>query len=191
VNQVQHGGGALDLPAGRPSDEVSSESEVGMNDPTNTPMMPPAPLVGIAAVTENMLKHRWSNVILRYSERGVTDPAEIVNREPELTQSIITERLRAMLRYGLLARFPRPHPSTVIEYRLTSRGRSVLRMLDLIDELDQKEGRSRPVARDVPADPIPERSTAAVNPPSPAPASKGKRPLPSKSSSQSPNRSSS
>jgi len=95
------------------------------------------PLIGTAAVTENMLKRRWSTIILRHLSRGVNTPEEVISREPGLSAAILTERLRAMLRYGLIARFPRPGPSVVVEFRLTARGRKILRILDLIDQLDE------------------------------------------------------
>ena len=41
-------------------------------------------------------------------------------------------------RYGLIARFPRPAPSDVIEYRLTELGRKILEMIDTIDHLDRQ-----------------------------------------------------
>jgi len=101
-------------------------------------MNPSLPRVGIAAITENMLKRKWSAIILRYLEKGVSDPSEITKREVNLSAMVMNERLRTMLRYGLIARFPRPAPSTVIEYRLTPLGRKILEMINAIDRLDQE-----------------------------------------------------
>ncbi len=100
-------------------------------------MNPPLPLVGTAAVTENMLKRRWSAVILRHLDQGMTDPDDVIRCEEGLTASIMSERLRTMLRYGLIARYPRPAPSTVVEFRLSARGKKILKILDVIDQLDQ------------------------------------------------------
>ncbi len=101
-------------------------------------MNPSLPRVGIAAITENMLKRKWSAIILRHLEKGVSDPSEITKREVNLSAMVMNERLRTMLRYGLIARFPRPAPSTVIEYRLTPLGRKILEMINAIDRLDQE-----------------------------------------------------
>ncbi|HTB80871.1 MAG TPA: winged helix-turn-helix transcriptional regulator [Opitutaceae bacterium] len=103
----------------------------------------PTPRVGIAAITENMLKRKWSATILRYLEKGVTDPTEITKREVALSAGVISERLRTMHRYGLIARYPRPAPSTVIEYRLTPLGKKILEMINAIDQLDQQLNKSR------------------------------------------------
>ncbi len=75
--------------------------------------------------------------ILGHLEKG-TCPTEIVVREPGLTGHVLSERLRSMLRYRIIARYPHPSPSSVIEYRLTPLGRKVWEMLKTIEELDQK-----------------------------------------------------
>ena len=97
----------------------------------------PSPLVGIASITENMLKRKWSACILRHLGRGVTDPAEIAKQESDLSSAVMHERLRAMLRYGLIARYPHPSPSKAVEFRLTPRGKKMLKMLDVINRLDE------------------------------------------------------
>jgi DNA-binding HxlR family transcriptional regulator len=104
---------------------------------------PPIPRLGVAAITENLLKRKWSATILRYLEKGVSDPAEITKLETSISTKVMSERLRTMLRYGLLARFPRPSPSTVIEYRLTPLGKKLLEMINALDELDQQLMKSR------------------------------------------------
>jgi DNA-binding HxlR family transcriptional regulator len=98
-------------------------------------------MVGTAAITEDMLKRRWSASILRYLDRGITDPAEITKNEVNLSPAIMSQRLRTMLRYSLVARFPRPAPSKVVEFRLTPRGKKILKMLDIIDQLDRLDQR--------------------------------------------------
>jgi DNA-binding HxlR family transcriptional regulator len=106
---------------------------------------PPIPQVGAAAITENLLKRKWSATILRYLDRGITNPAEITRHEVNISTKVMSERLRTMLRYGLLARFPRPSPSTIIEYRLTPLGKKLLEMINAIDELNQQLIKSRKV----------------------------------------------
>jgi len=101
------------------------------------------PRLRAVAITENLLKRKWSATILRYLEKGVSDPAEITRHEVNISTKVMSERLRTMLRYGLLARFPRPSPSTVIEYRLTPLGKTLLDMINAIDELDQQLIKSR------------------------------------------------
>jgi DNA-binding HxlR family transcriptional regulator len=94
--------------------------------------------IGVAAITENLLKRKWSAVILRAMNKGLNDPVDIVRVEPSISPKVMSDRLRTLVRYGLIARFPRPAPSSVIEYRLTPLGKKILELIDGIDALDQQ-----------------------------------------------------
>ncbi|MGA3008454.1 MAG: winged helix-turn-helix transcriptional regulator [Opitutaceae bacterium] len=129
---------------------------------------PPIPRVGAAAITENLLKRKWSATILRYLERGITDPIEITKHEVNISTKVMSERLRTMLRYGLLARYPRPSPSTVIEYRLTTLGKKLLEMINAIDELDQQLIKSRkPLENNLTLESVAASTPAPANEPPP------------------------
>ncbi|MBC7855399.1 MAG: helix-turn-helix transcriptional regulator [Pirellulaceae bacterium] len=99
-------------------------------------MTPRGNIAGIATITENLLKRKWSIVILRHLSRGLSDPAAIRQAEAELTPVAMNERLRTMLRYGLIVRHPPRVSAKAIEYHLTDRGHKVLRLLILIEQLD-------------------------------------------------------
>jgi DNA-binding HxlR family transcriptional regulator len=101
-------------------------------------MNSPAQRIGVAAITENLLKRKWSTVILRHLNDGKNDPCEIAIIETDISPKVMSERLRTMVRYGLIARFPRPAPSSVIEYRPTVLGKKILEMIDNINTLDQQ-----------------------------------------------------
>jgi len=101
-------------------------------------MNSPAQRIGVAAITENLLKRRWSTVILRHLDQGKSDPCEIAKIETDISAKVMSERLRTMVRYGLIARYPRPAPSSVVEYRPTILGKKILEMIDNINALDQQ-----------------------------------------------------
>jgi DNA-binding HxlR family transcriptional regulator len=101
-------------------------------------MPPPSHFVGTVAVTENLLKRKWSTVILRHLANGTIDPEEIRKLEPGLSLAAMNERLRNMLRFSLIARYPRPATAKVVEYRLTARGEEILKVINLIEQLDQR-----------------------------------------------------
>ena len=101
-------------------------------------MIPPSYLVGTAAVTENLLKRKWSAVILRHLAEGITDPAMICKREADLSPKAMNERLRNMLRFCLITRYPSPSNAKLVEYRLTPRGHKILKVLNFIDQLDEE-----------------------------------------------------
>jgi DNA-binding HxlR family transcriptional regulator len=110
-------------------------------------MNPTTKRIGVTAITENLLKRKWSAVILRHLCNGKTDPVEISKIEPDISPKNMNERLRAMVRYGLVARYRRPAPSSVIEYRPTVLGQKILEMIDTINTLD-RELRQNMLARD-------------------------------------------
>ena len=98
----------------------------------------PTPPVGVAAITENILKRKWSSIILRHIAAGLFDPDGIARLESGLSAKVLSERLRTMHRYGLVARFPRPAPSNIVEYRATTLGKRVLEILHMIELLEQQ-----------------------------------------------------
>jgi DNA-binding HxlR family transcriptional regulator len=100
-------------------------------------MIPPEYLVGTVTVTENLLKRKWSVIILRHIKNGLTDPAAICKLEPGLSPVVMNERLRTMLRYNLITRNPIRLSAKLVEYRLTTRGQQILRMLSLIEQMDK------------------------------------------------------
>ena len=101
-------------------------------------MIPPSYLVGTAAVTENLLKRKWSAVILRHLDAGLSDPTEIGKRESDLSPKAMNERLRNMLRFCLITRYPSSTNAKQVEYRLTARGHKILKVLNFIDQLDEE-----------------------------------------------------
>jgi len=100
-------------------------------------MTPPEYLVGTVTVTENLLKRKWSVIILRHINNGLTDPAAICKLESGLSTVVMNERLRTMLRYSLITRNPIRISAKIVEYRLTTRGQQILRMLNLIEQMDR------------------------------------------------------
>jgi DNA-binding HxlR family transcriptional regulator len=92
----------------------------------------------VAAITENLLKRKWSAIILGHLSRGINDPVDIAKIETGISPKVMSDRLRTMVRYGLIARYPRPAPSAVIEYRLTYFGKKILEMIDTINSLDRQ-----------------------------------------------------
>jgi len=100
-------------------------------------MTPPEHFLGTPAITENLLKRKWSVTILRYLHSGTTSPADIARKEPELSLLAMNERLRTLLRYGMILRHPsRGSPREPADYRLTPKGERILAMLELIGQLD-------------------------------------------------------
>jgi DNA-binding HxlR family transcriptional regulator len=113
-----------------------SESNRSSFTPPVSEEIPHSSKIGIAAITENMLKRKWSATILRHLNNGILDPTAITKLEAGLTPKVISERLRTMHRYALVTRVPQP--TGLIEYRVTARGKKILHILDTISDIGQQ-----------------------------------------------------
>ncbi len=99
--------------------------------------MSPPHFLGAPAIAENLLKRKWSMTILRHLKNDTNDPVEIIRQEVDLSPSAMSERLRTMVRYNLIVRYLRPGRPKAVEYRLTPKGRRLLTILELINQLDR------------------------------------------------------
>src|SRR5262245_42130344 len=95
--------------------------------------------VGLPAIVENLLKHKWSWTILRHLRNGTANPADILRIEVSIAPSAMSERLRTMVRYNLVRRSGISTRHSDVTYRLTPKGRRVLALMDLINQLENLE----------------------------------------------------
>lgn len=94
----------------------------------------------------------------------MTDPTKILKYEPGLSMPVMNERLRALVRFGLITRLPKTTTSKAIEYRLTLRGSKVLKTLEIIYQLDDNappDHRENPAAQ---AGRVPPTASAFLSP---------------------------
>jgi len=122
-------------------------------------MIPPAFPIGTAAVAGNLLKRKWSVVILRHVSNGLTEPAAICKLEEGLTPTALNERLRMLLRYSLIIRNARRAKARAIEYQVTPRGHQILKMLTLIEQLDEPQDKAAIVVPETSPEPEPLAAT--------------------------------
>ncbi|RAY11177.1 transcriptional regulator [Actinomadura craniellae] len=72
-----------------------------------------------------MIGRRWSGVILRELLRGATRFRQISNAIPDITDKLLSERLKGFEREGVVERVVLPTTPVTIEYRLTDKGRAL------------------------------------------------------------------
>lgn len=92
--------------------------------------LPPCPV----AITLRLIGNRWRALILQHlSERGVCAHAALLAAgRPLLTQKVLTENLRALEVYGLVARTPHPTTPPRVDYALTPLGQSLRLVLETL-----------------------------------------------------------
>jgi len=78
---------------------------------------------------------KWTVQVVRAVEGGQRRPAQIQRAVEGITVKVMNERLRKLLRHGVLTRVVFPEVPPHVEYRLTDRGRQLRPLLREIDRL--------------------------------------------------------
>jgi DNA-binding HxlR family transcriptional regulator len=85
---------------------------------------------------EDIVGCKWSLCVLELVGRGVVRPGEMQRSYHGLTAKVLNERLRKLVRFGILERRAWAEVPPRVEYRLTPFGRRFGRLLDDIRELE-------------------------------------------------------
>lgn len=89
----------------------------------------------VAAMLENILGCKWSLAVLGLVRQGVRRPGAMEHAIDGLTAKVLNERLRKLMRYGILDKTSYPEVPPRVEYRLTELGARMTAILDQIDAL--------------------------------------------------------
>lgn len=88
-------------------------------------------------MVESIVGCKWSLSVLRAIRSGTHRPGEIERACPGISTKVLNERLRKMLRFGILERENFGEIPPRVEYRLTGLGGRFVRLIDDIDELQR------------------------------------------------------
>jgi len=94
--------------------------------------------VSIAEMVESCLGCKWTLHILVQIRKGVCRPGELSRSAEGLTAKVLNERLRKLVRFGVLGRRSYPQIPPRVEYAFTPLGRRFIRVLDEIDRLQRE-----------------------------------------------------
>ncbi|HEY6125905.1 MAG TPA: helix-turn-helix domain-containing protein [Steroidobacteraceae bacterium] len=92
--------------------------------------------VGAARMVEDIVGCKWSLTVLGLIADGVQRPGAMQRRVPGLTAKVLNERLRKLLRFGIIERQIYAEVPPRVEYRLTTFGRRFDGVLKEIAALD-------------------------------------------------------
>lgn len=107
----------------------------------------PAPPRTVAGMVEDIVGCKWSLTVIAQVRAGVRRPGAIEHSVPGLTQKVLNERLRKLVRFNILERRSYPEVPPRVEYTLTPFGEKFAGVLDRIRELEGE----LPPAENVPA----------------------------------------
>ena len=83
-------------------------------------------------MVENVIGCKWSLTVIALVREGVCRPGAMEHAVPGLSKKVLNERLRKLLRFGVLERQAFAELPPRVEYRLSAFG---LRFVHLIDEV--------------------------------------------------------
>ena len=95
-----------------------------------------------ARMVEDIIGCKWSLCVLGLIEQGVSRPGSMQRSVTGLSAKVLNERLRKLLRYGIIERQVFAEVPPHVEYRLTPYGRRFTRVLGAIRELEGEIDRS-------------------------------------------------
>ena len=94
--------------------------------------------IPVAAMVESIVGCKWSVRLLQLCADGHTRPSALLRASPGLSAKVMNERLRKMIRFGILRRTVLGEkPPVEVEYRLTPFGRRFLRILGEVRRLQE------------------------------------------------------
>jgi DNA-binding HxlR family transcriptional regulator len=93
----------------------------------------------VAAMVESIVGCKWSMSLLGLIARDVVRPSCFLRECPGLSAKVMNERLRKMVRFGLVTRTVLGEkPPLEVRYSLTPFGRQFVRVLDEIQRLQMQ-----------------------------------------------------
>jgi DNA-binding HxlR family transcriptional regulator len=99
-------------------------------------------MVPVASMVESIVGCKWSVRLLQLCADGYRRPSALLRACPGLSAKVMNERLRKMIRFGILERTVcGDKPPLEVEYRLTPFGRRFIRILDEVRRLQEEVDR--------------------------------------------------
>lgn len=77
---------------------------------------------------------RWTGALLQVLMRGRTRYADLRSAVPEISDRMLSERLRALEQAGIVVRYVSAEPPVRVDYELTSKGRALEPALNAISD---------------------------------------------------------
>jgi DNA-binding HxlR family transcriptional regulator len=103
-----------------------------------TPDLGNATTVPVASMVESVVGCKWSVRLLQLCVEGHTRPAAFLRACSGLSAKVMNERLRKMIRFGILERTVYGEkPPVEVQYRLTSFGCRFVAILDEVRRLQE------------------------------------------------------
>ena len=94
----------------------------------------------VTRMVEDVVGCKWSMTVLSLIAAGVTRPGAMQRQVQGLTAKVLSERLRKLMRYGVVEREVFAEVPPHVEYRLTDFGRRFNAIIEQIAALESERG---------------------------------------------------
>jgi DNA-binding HxlR family transcriptional regulator len=98
---------------------------------------PKAPAAPVSQMVEQVVGCKWSVTVLALVTSGVSRPGAMQRRVRGLTAKVLNERLKKLLRFGIIERQIYAEVPPRVEYRLTTFGKRFNTVIDHITAIEQ------------------------------------------------------
>lgn len=92
----------------------------------------------VARMVEDIVGCKWSLNVIGLVRDGIVRPGEMERRIEGLSAKVLNERLRKLVRYGILEKHAYPEVPPRVEYRLSGFGLRFTEILDAIERLQRE-----------------------------------------------------
>lgn len=105
--------------------------------------------IPVASMVESIIGCKWSVRLLQLCAEGYTRPSAFLRAYPGLSAKVMNERLRKMIRFGIVQRTVLGEkPPVEVEYRLTPFGLRFMRIIEAVRQLQEAVDREAVSAAD-------------------------------------------
>jgi len=87
---------------------------------------------------ESVIGCKWSLTVIDLVRRGVNRPGAMEHAIEGLSAKVLNERLVKLVRFGILDKTSYAEVPPRVEYRITDFGREFARLLDQVNQLEQR-----------------------------------------------------
>ncbi len=98
-------------------------------------------------MVESIVGCKWSISVLRLIHMGVRRPGAMQREVEGLSTKVLNERLRKLLRFGIVAKKSFAEIPPRVEYRLTPFGRQFVALMEEVDRLQRRLDQAEAVDR--------------------------------------------
>ncbi len=94
--------------------------------------------IPVKGMVENIVGCKWSLTVIDLIKQGVNRPGKMQRTVEGLTTKVLNERLRKLVRFGIVEKTIFPEVPPRVEYELTNFGDKFIKILDAIEDLESE-----------------------------------------------------